>query len=155
VSVENKKQRSFADSFIEGFAAPWVEFIVSIIITVMMIMIGAFREAGEVIGQALNTTSNVSIVSFNLIDLLLPLAVFIMSVIDMFRNLVVGFLFPAHATAHIVGEGLSLIIFFPVLMMISKNVIINCLFSMIFLVLGIVIRFYVEYERSKVEYWGY
>lgn len=150
-----RRQRSIIDSFIEGLIAPWGELALSLTITLGSKVLEAIREAGEVLRQALNITSSSSAsLSADLISLF-TFAVLVMSIIDLIRNLAVGFLYPAHTIAHMIGELISLLLLFNALLLLSKSIVANCLLAILFLAVGIVLRFYVEHEKSKVEYWRY
>ncbi len=148
-----RRQRSVIDSFIEGLIAPWGELVLSLVITLGSKTLEAIHEASEALRQALNITSSSSVILSDDFISLLILAIWIMSVIDLIRNLAIGFLYPAHAVAHMVGELISLLLLFNTLLLLSKSIIANCLLAILFLGVGITLRFYVEYERSKVEYW--
>ncbi len=155
MDVNDRKQRSIADSFIEGLIAPWSELALSLIITSGSKILEAIHEAGEALRQALNITSSSSTTSSTDLISLFAFAVLGMSIIDLIRNLAMGLLYPAHAIAHMIGELVSLLLLFYMLLPLSKNIITNCLLAILFLSVGIAIRFYVEHRRSRVEYWRY
>ena len=148
-----RRQRNIINSFAEGLIAPWVELVVSLCIVVGSKAIETLSDVLQQLFYQLSNTASVGLaVPIDFVTVF-SFAILVMSIIDLVRNLVVGFLYPGHAVAHIVGEIISLtfIAFVP----ISKGIVMNSLLVVMFLVVGVLFRFYVEYKESETECWIY
>ena len=88
---------------------------------------------------------------------LLTSVLVVMAIIDLIRNLIIGFLFPAHAIAHVIGEVLSLTLFClflrsalgPIHHTVTETFSSVCL-SVVIMIFGIVVRAYVEWQEYNM-----
>ena len=140
-------QRGIINSFVEGLTAPWIELTVSLTIISSS---SVFEILQDAIRELFSTSFNTSIMPYPT-DLVLIFArvLLLVSLLDLARNLVIGFLYPANAFAHILGEFISLILFFKAFYLILKSIIIDSLLASSFLIIGIVLRAYIEYRNDK------
>ncbi|RLE81277.1 MAG: hypothetical protein DRJ51_04180 [Thermoprotei archaeon] len=143
-----REGRTLVDSFIEGFVAPWLEFYLTLIIlsvkTAILIMKKALEQLPGSLGRHLITTPDVLQI--------IAIALVIMAIVDFIRNLIVGYLLPAHTLAHILGEICSLVMFFSTILRSAPGLIhytvleasSSVYLSIAVMLLGILVRTYVE-----------
>jgi len=144
-------RRTLVSNFAEGLLAPFAEFFISILVLLMEETLLALQEAFQ---QALSLLSGQPLAVPDAPQLM-EQALFWTALMDLARNLAMGFLFPAHAVAHLIGEVVSL----PLLLWLflhatglihstTLEAILSTLFSITVMLLGVVARLYLE-ERSE------
>ena len=148
-------RRTLIDSFLEGFIAPWLEFYLALVISSM---ITALLTLEEIFGQLLSSLGKQPISAPNVLQLI-AITLAIMAILDLFRNLAIGYLLPAHAIAHVSGEILSLVIFFRLILVSAPTLIhytiletISSVYlSIIVMFLGVLIRVCIElYMENEI-----
>ena len=107
-----KRSRTPIDSFIEGLVAPLLEFFLALAILAIRTTVLIVQKTFE---QLLNSLGGQPITAPDVLQII-ALALVIMAIIDFVRNLTLGYLFPAHAIAHILGELISSMIFFSTIL---------------------------------------
>ena len=151
------ESRTLIDSFIEGLVAPWLEFCLALITlsvtTAILIVQKAFEQLlGSLGGQPITAPDVLQLIA---------LALVIMAIIDLVRNLTFGYLFPARTIAHIPGEVLTLAIFFSTILRSAPNLIhytiseaISSVYlSIVVMVLGMLMRAYVELTSESTAWY--
>ncbi|MEM2261632.1 MAG: hypothetical protein QXK24_04190 [Ignisphaera sp.] len=128
-------KRDEISSFIEGFSAPFIEIAISIL----------FSGVSEVIQiiSGLIKDSSLFILSTNILYQSLTFV----AVADFIRNLLIGLVFPGDAIMHLFGEIISLLIVFFI--PFFNEVLKSQLWSIILIILGMVIRIYLELKRTN------
>jgi len=148
-----KGSRTPIDSFIEGFVAPLLEFCLALIILSVRTTILIVQKTFE---QLLNSLGGQPITAPDVLQIM-ALTLVIMAIIDLVRNLTFGYLFPAHAIAHMLGELLFFVIFFSTILRSAQGLmyytileaIPSVCLSIAVMSLGVLIRAYMELTSER------
>jgi len=145
--------RTILDSFVEGILSPWIEFVFSLYISSISLAIKVIEHVKDAMMKSL---SGQPIPTLNIPDLsqYFSLVLTLTSIIDLIRNLTVGYFFPSNIIAHIVGEVATIILFGSLIQKIMPSVIFSLIPSITMMIMGIILRAYVE-GKVKIHIYLY
>lgn len=139
-------ERSPLDVFVEGFLSPLIELSVFLLIAsfkdVVYMLHYLFRELVHA-GITYQTPLDQFILNLTLTTLL------IVGIIDLARNILVGYIKPVYSSYHAVGEVFGLLLFYKFIESINAIALQDIVVSIVFMLTGILVRIAVEMRKTN------
>ncbi len=150
--MHEKKVRGCVSSFIEGLIQPIIDLLTSLFVSLTATGLLTIEETTQELIRTFSETLHGAQPSFQVgaLNEVFSITIVIIGIIDLLWNLIIGFLAPGDALAHLIGEVIAFSFIFPLITLpLFSQSLASIIASIALISIGIIVRVYLEYEVTR------